>query len=342
MLDLARAAGLDLAGAAGLDLAGAAGLDLAGAAGLDLAGAAGLHLAGAARLDRAGAPRLDRAGGARPPAWRVRGDLEALPVRRGALGGAWARNSYLHVARDHLPMALADLHRALAVGAPLAMSVLAGDDEGAVADDDIGPRRFTGWRPGPLADVVVGAGFEDLDLRPPAGATDLWVRARRARTLADTVGPGMRLLVVGLNPSVVAADAGAGFAGATNRFWPAALAAGAATRTRDPWHALRVDGMGMTDLVKRATPGAAGLRVAEYREGAARVERLAAWLRPRVVVFVGLAGYRAGVDAGAAPGRQDRPFGGVPAWVMPSTSGANARTRLVDHVHHLRGALALT
>ena len=82
------------------------------------------------------------------------------------------------------------------------------------------------------------------------------VDATRARTLPDTVGPGMRLLLVGLNPSEYAADAGAGFARPGNRFWPAALAAGLVTRTHDPFHALRVDGVGMTDLVKRATPRA--------------------------------------------------------------------------------------
>jgi TDG/mug DNA glycosylase family protein len=53
-----------------------------------------------------------------------------------------------------------------------------------------------------------------------------WIRvsARRARTLPDTVGPGMRLLVCGLNPSLFAADAGVGYARPGNRFWPAARA----------------------------------------------------------------------------------------------------------------------
>src|SRR5207248_6055106 len=94
-------------------------------------------------------------------------------------------------------------------------------------------------------EVVTGAGFERIDRR----------RGRRLRTLPDTVGPGMRLLVCGLNPSVVAADGGFGFAGATNRFWPAALQARLVSEARDPLHALLVDGVGMTDLVKRPTKG---------------------------------------------------------------------------------------
>ena len=60
------------------------------------------------------------------------------------------------------------------------------------------------------------------------------MQATRARSLPDTVGPGMRLLVCGLNPSVYSADAGIGFARPGNRFWPAAIAAGIVTVDRDP------------------------------------------------------------------------------------------------------------
>ena len=78
----------------------------------------------------------------------------------------------------------------------------------------------------------------------------------------------MRVLVCGLNPSLRSADMGVGFAGPSNRFWPAALDAGhrdaspATPGTRSANH-----GIGMTDLVKRATVGAAELKAAEYRAG---------------------------------------------------------------------------
>jgi double-stranded uracil-DNA glycosylase len=179
-----------------------------------------------------------------------------------------------------------------------------------------------------VAEVVTGAGFEPIDAR----------RARRLRTLPDTVGPGMRLLVCGLNPSLVAADAGFGFAGATNRFWPAATEAGLVTRVRDPLHALLVDGVGMTDLVKRATKGTVDLTADEYRAGAQRVERLVRWLKPHAVLFFGLEGWRAAVDRRATPGLQASSFGAAKAYVMPSTSGLNAHARLADLVDHMRGA----
>ena len=91
----------------------------------------------------------------------------------------------------------------------------------------------------------------------------------------------------------------------------------------------------MTDLVKRATPASSALAAAEYRAGAARVERLVRWLRPRVVCFVGLEGWRAAVDRRAVAGWQQGGFGGRPAYLMPSTTGRNAgasRPALVDHL----------
>ena len=136
------------------------------------------------------------------------------------------------------------------------------------------------------------------------------------------------------------ADAGIGFARPGNRFWPAALAAGLVTVDRDPVAALVDHGIGMTDLVKRATPRADALRPDEYREGLARVDRLLAWLDPGAVVFVGLAGWRAAVDRRAVAGPQGERHG-VPVHVMPSTSGLNARTPPAELADHLRAAVEL-
>jgi TDG/mug DNA glycosylase family protein len=272
-------------------------------------------------------------------------DVAALPVRAGALAGVWASKVFQHVEREHLPSVLAGVHRALAVGGSLDLTVFEGDgDERTGADDDFPGRRFTWWRTEQLTDVLVGAGFT-VDEIGTAGAgprhVRLSARATRARTLPDTVGPGMRLLVCGLNPSLYAADAGVGFARPGNRFWPAALAAGVVSTDRSPDRALLDHGVGMTDLVKRATVGAAELTVDEYRRGFARVERLVAWLRPGAVCFVGLAGWRSVVDRRATAGVQPGDLGGVPVYVMPSTSGLNARTPLAAHAAHLRAAARL-
>jgi TDG/mug DNA glycosylase family protein len=238
------------------------------------------------------------------------------------------------VAPERLPLALAELHRALPVGGELQVAVCAGDrlDPSGLDDDR-------------LRDLLVGAGFEPDGVEPAAArhvSADRRVvaRARRARSLPDTVGPAMRLLICGLNPSLYAADAGVPFARPGNRFWPAALAAGLVTVDRDPDHALRHHGVGMTDLVKRATVAADELTTVEYQGGVARVERLVRWLRPGDVCFVGLAGWRAVMDRRAQPGRQPEDLAGVPVYVMPSTSGLNARTSLSELEGHLRAAAA--
>jgi hypothetical protein len=57
--------------------------------------------------------------------------------------------------------------------------------------------------------------------------------------------------------------------------------------------------------------------------------------------MVGLAGWRAAVDRKAVAGVQPEPFGGRPAYVMPSTSGLNARTRPAELADHLRAAADL-
>ena len=111
------------------------------------------------------------------------------------------------------------------------------------------------------------------------------------------------------------------------------------TEARDPLHALLVDGVGMTDLVKRATKGTAELSSDEYRVGAERVECLVRWLRPPLVLFVGLEGWRAALDRRAQAGVQPSTFGGAKAYVMPSTSGLNAHVQIPDLVEHIRAAL---
>jgi TDG/mug DNA glycosylase family protein len=246
-----------------------------------------------------------RAGGVSP--------LRELLFDGAAAPGGWA----------DLPVALARLNLDVAVGAAVRCSVAG---------------RYPPEAP-PLRDLVAGAGFK-VEGAHRTGRR--WtVDARRLRTLPDFVGGGMRTLICGLNPSVVSADVGFGYAGATNRFWSVAVAAGLVTHARQPLRILAEDLVGMTDLVKRATPNADDLTPAEYRAGAERVGRLVEWLRPGVVVFVGLTGWRAAVDRRAVPGPQASPFGGAPAYVMPSTSGRNARTSPAELAEHLRRARSL-
>jgi TDG/mug DNA glycosylase family protein len=284
----------------------------------------------------------------------VRADLAHLPFARESLDGAWARNSYIHVPERELAGALAELHRALRPGARIALTLVnrAGVENppravrpGLASFRQRGPefrgRLFVAGDSADWRARFEGAGFTSIEIR--AGGAPFWfvLNARRARTLPDRVRPGLRLLVCGLNPSLVAADSGIPFAGATNRFWAAAQRAGLVSRERDVRAAL-ARGIGFTDLVKRASAGADALSTAEYRRGVARVSALVERLAPRAVLFVGLDGYRRAVDARARPGVVRGGFAGRRAYLMPSTSGRNATTTLAALVAHLRRASRLT
>lgn len=277
----------------------------------------------------------------------VQADVRSLPFGSQALAGALASKVYVHLPRSAVPLALAELHRAVRVGGLVELIVF-GDEPSeysAIDRDRFAGRWFSSWDEAGLIDTVTGAGFHVQALDHGHRTHDrafgsFRLRLRRERTLADTVGPDMRLLVCGLNPSLHAADAGVGFVSPSNRFWPAAIEAGLVDIDRDPVRALRDRGVGMTDLVKRATTKAAELTTEEYREGLARVGRLAAWLHPAAVCFVGLAGWRAAVNRRAAAGWQPEAIGGRPVYLMPSTSGLNASSRLADLVDHLRAAVS--
>jgi TDG/mug DNA glycosylase family protein len=160
-------------------------------------------------------------------------------------------------------------------------------------------------------------------------------------TLPDVVGPDMRVLICGLNPSVYAARMGVHYGRPGNRFWPAALEAGLVTKDRDTHHALRVDHVGWTDLVRRATVAASELSTADYKTGAIRLAKTIRKYRPRVVCFVGLTGWRAVIDKGAVAGPQPLGFAGTAAYVMPNTSGLNAHATHADFVAHLRAVRAM-
>lgn len=149
----------------------------------------------------------------------------------------------------------------------------------------------------------------------------------------------MGLLCCGINPSVHAAEAGVGYVTASNRFWPALRLACLSTVDRDPRRLLRDDGVGMTDLVKRPTAKASELRRSDYDSSLDRLRRLCSWLRPRSMVVVGIGPWRlASGDRRASLGWQPEPLGPTPVYVMPSTSGLNARASLAELADHLRTA----
>jgi TDG/mug DNA glycosylase family protein len=155
----------------------------------------------------------------------------------------------------------------------------------------------------------------------------------RDATVPDLVGPGLKLLFVGINPGLWTAATGTHFAHPGNRFYPALAAAGILERVPDfaegftdaDRHRFLAAGIGISNLVHRATARADELGRDELRAGAWRLEEdVAAW-HPRVVAIVGVTAYRQGFDRPkAGVGRQPERLGGSELWVVPNPSGLNA------------------
>jgi double-stranded uracil-DNA glycosylase len=149
--------------------------------------------------------------------------------------------------------------------------------------------------------------------------------------LRDVIGPGLRVLFVGINPSVYSAAVGHHFARPGNRFWPALHASGFTPRLFSPFEDVSLTdyGIGITNLVARATTAAAELAPDEYVRGAGTLRRKVARWSPRIVAFVGIGAYRTAFSCPrAAVGEQQEGLAGPRVWVLPNTSGLNANHQL--------------
>src|SRR5262245_41486711 len=118
----------------------------------------------------------------------------------------------------------------------------------------------------------------------------------RGREVPDLVGPGLKLLFVGINPGLWTAAVQTHFAHPTNRFYPALAAAGitehgvdrVAGMTDADRAQLIARGIGITNLVRRATARASELSPEELREGGERLRQFVAEHRPAVVAIAGV------------------------------------------------------
>jgi len=155
----------------------------------------------------------------------------------------------------------------------------------------------------------------------------------RDAEVPDLLGADVRLLFVGINPGLWTAATQTHFAHPANRFYPALQLSGilahpispsAGMTDADRDH-LRSRGIGITNLVRRATARADELTDEELRSGGQRLAELVGRVRPRVVAVLGITAYRTAFAARrAVPGRQPEPFAGAELWVVPNPSGLNA------------------
>ena len=153
------------------------------------------------------------------------------------------------------------------------------------------------------------------------------------KVISDVIGPDLSVLFCGINPSLYSGATGDHFARPGNRFWATLHAAGFTDRLLHPSEKTELlrSGLGVTNLVMRATARADELDDEEFRKGVKALAAKARRYRPRYVAFLGLTAYRIATGKKkASVGQQEDAIGGSRVWLLPNPSGLNAHYQLPD------------
>ncbi|GAA2936314.1 G/U mismatch-specific DNA glycosylase [Streptomyces enissocaesilis] len=151
--------------------------------------------------------------------------------------------------------------------------------------------------------------------------------AARDRLVPDVVAGDLRVLFCGINPGLMSAATGHHFARPGNRFWPVLHLSGFTPRQLKPWEQdeLLSYGLGITNVVARASARADEISDEEFREGGRLLTAKVELLRPKWLAVVGITAYRTAFgEKKAMIGPQERTIGGTRIWALPNPSGLNA------------------
>jgi TDG/mug DNA glycosylase family protein len=168
-------------------------------------------------------------------------------------------------------------------------------------------------------------------------------------TLPDYLAPRLRLVFIGINPSVLSVQKGRYFWRKTNRFWPALSRSRLSREIREALgrdelgpeddERLPEFGIGFTDVVKVPSAKAAQVSPALFAEWAPRLRTRLERFQPSVAAFQGVTGYRAferyalGVaKSSAVVGPQEPVIGRTRLFVVPNPSPANFHFRPADQI----------
>jgi TDG/mug DNA glycosylase family protein len=168
------------------------------------------------------------------------------------------------------------------------------------------------------------------------------------KTLPDVIAPNLGVLFCGINPGLYTAAVQQHFGRPGNRFWPTLHRAGFTPRLFAPsdQHELLNLGIGITNVVARATAAADELTREELIEGGKILARKVRRYAPRYLAIVGIGAYRTAFDRPKAKmGLQDETIGATKIWVLPNPSGLNAHyqpAQLVELFAELRSIAVAT
>ena len=153
----------------------------------------------------------------------------------------------------------------------------------------------------------------------------------------------MHVLFVGINPGVRSAITGHHFAGYSNRFWKLLCESKLVSEPIGHQEDARLPewGLGITNLIPRATPGIDTLRPDEYVAGARALRRKVRRWHPDVVALVGVTLYRVVFSKRPSQpvglGLQTEELEGARVFVLPNPSGRNANYSYQEMLAAFRG-----
>jgi len=157
------------------------------------------------------------------------------------------------------------------------------------------------------------------------------------KTLPDYLRKGMKLVIVGCNPTESSVRAGHYYAGRGNPFWPLLYDSGVVPEPFDYPDDRRIIefGIGLTDLVKRPTKSIEELEREDFAEGRFVLSRKLEEFLPRVVAFNGKLPYEQFAQRKCKYGVQKELLYGARVYVLPTTVELNARNRS-ERLKHFR------
>src|SRR5947207_9193750 len=114
------------------------------------------------------------------------------------------------------------------------------------------------------------------------------------KTVPDVIAPDLLVLFCGINAALYTAAVGHHFARPGNRFWPALHQSGFTARLLSPFDEIELleMGLGITNVVARATATAAELSAEDFINGSRILRRKIRRFAPRFVAVLGVGAYR--------------------------------------------------
>lgn len=158
------------------------------------------------------------------------------------------------------------------------------------------------------------------------------VAACHGQTMPDIIGPHLKILFCGINPSLYSVAIGHHFGRPGNRFWKALYQAGFTPRLYDPSEdvTLLELGYGITNMAPRATARADELSKDEIKAGRDLLSRKLKTYQPNCLAFLGITAYRIAFGTPKAKIGPQPTWEDTQIWALPNPSGLNAHYQVKD------------